>query len=90
MGRLAIRCRSRCKIPAAHPARRRDTGRKLYPPAVQRLGADQIGRKPLDENWHALVEAAVVHFKRVIDNRLRFRTDRRRLPEVRAHWRGQA
>ena len=40
MGPLAIRCRPRCKIPAAHPARRRDTGQKLYPPAVQRLGAD--------------------------------------------------
>lgn len=53
-GPSAIRCRSRCTIPMAHPARHRDTGRKLHPPAVQRSGAEQTHTglwSPLDERW---------------------------------------
>jgi len=48
MGRSDISLRSRCRTPVAQPARHRETGRKLSPPAIQRMVSDhhrETGRK---------------------------------------------
>ena len=42
MGRSGTRCRSRCSIPVAPPARHREKAGKLYLPAVQRMGSEHV------------------------------------------------
>jgi len=61
MGRSGTRCRSRCSISVALPARHREKAGKLYLPAVQRMGSEQKRPRlvaPLDDSSVAGQEAA--------------------------------
>lgn len=54
MARSATRCRSRCTITMAHPARHRENRPETLPSGSPKMGADQAHTglwSPLDESW---------------------------------------
>jgi hypothetical protein len=64
--RSAIRRQSRCKVPVVYQLVTVKTGRKLYSPAVQRMGAEQKHWKSHSDWMHFGVKITVTAIKRVI------------------------